>query len=138
EQRQAGTRTLLWVPFAKDFKRIGYGRAAPAEAGFGDLEIAAGGRAPAKDLDARILPAEHLAGLMFRHDAGDVVVHHDNLVNQSPPLGGEHADGGRTTTDAHAMFLLAVDDGRRAGLDHDRRAAIDRELDRLPVAQIEQ
>src|SRR5439155_20849 len=44
----------------------------------------------------------------------------------------------RAAADPHALFGHAIDDRRLAGLDHERRAAIDREFDRLAVAQIHQ
>ena len=84
-----------------------------------------------------VLPAQHLAGLVLGDDAGDVVVDHHDLVDQAAPLRGEHADRGRAAADAHAVLGLAVDDRRLAGLDDDGRAAVDGELDRLAVAEVE-
>ncbi len=81
---------------------------------------------------------EHLAGLMLGEHAGDVVIDHDHLVDLAEPLLGEHADRRRAAADAHALFHRAVDDGRAARLHDDAGAAIDRHLDRLAVAEIEQ
>ena len=78
---------------------------------------------------------EQLAGLMLAENAGDVIVDHDDLVDLAVPLLGEHADRRRTAADPHPLFGDAVDDRRLAGLHHDSRAAVDRELDRLAVGR---
>ncbi len=93
QQGQAGLRGL-GIEGADDFERVGQVRFASARAGFCDLEIAARRGAATVDLDAGRLPTDHLAHLMFRHDAGDVIVDHDDIVHQTFPLGREHADGG--------------------------------------------
>ena len=123
---------------AKDRKRIGDIRPAPARAGLGDLKIAAGRRAPALHLDAGRRNVEHLARLMLRENAGDVIVDDDDLVDVPQPLLGEHADRRRSAANPHPLFSKPVDDRRRAGLDDDGLAAVDRELDRLSVRQVEQ
>ena len=54
------------------------------------------------------------------------------------PLRREHADGGRAAAHPHALLARAVDDRRPVGLDHHGRAAVDRELDGLAVAERQQ
>ena len=83
-------------------------------------EVAPRRRAVALDPDAGRLPAEHLAGLMFADDAGDVVVDHHHLVDQAPatapanmPMVAEPQPT-RIRRSRHA-----VDDGRAAGLHDD-------------------
>ena len=75
---------------------------------------------------------------MLGQHAGDVVVDHDHLVDMAEPLLREDADRGRAAADPHALLELAVDDRRLAGLHDHARAAVDRELDRLAVAEREQ
>ena len=72
---------------------------------------------------------------MLGEHAGDVVIDDDHLVDLAVPLLGEHADRGRAAADPHALFRDAVDDRRLAGLHDDRGAAVDREFDRLAVAE---
>ena len=101
--------------------------ATPAEAGVGDLEVAAGRGAAAADADACGAHGEEAAGLVFGQYAGDVVVDDDDLVGVVLPLRPEDADGGTAAADAHAGLGDAVDDGGVAGLDRDGNAAIDGE-----------
>src|SRR5882672_4814404 len=75
---------------------------------------------------------------MFREDACDVVIDHDYFVNLIVPLLGEHSDGGRSAAYSHPLFSGAVDDGRLARLHNDRGTFIDREFDRLAIAQVQQ
>ena len=75
---------------------------------------------------------------MLRKNAGDVIVDDDDLVDVPQPLLGEHADRRRSAADPHPFFSKPVDDRGRAGLDDDGLAAIDRELDRLSIREIEQ
>jgi hypothetical protein len=82
--------------------------------------------------------AQEFAGLMFGEDAGNVIVHHHDIVDLAEPLPGEHADGGRAAAHPHALFLHTIDDGRQARLDKDSRAVIDGELDGPAVAEVEQ
>ena len=87
EQGQAGAgAALAGLEGGEDLERVGEAGAAPAGAGLGDAEVAAGGRAVAPDADAGRLPAEHLAGLVLGDDAGDVVVDDDDLVDEAAPL----------------------------------------------------
>ena len=67
-----------------------------------------------------------------------MVVHHDDFIDLAVPLLGEHADGRRAASHPHALFGHAVDDGRIAGLHHHGGAAVDRQFDRLAVAEIHQ
>ena len=134
---QAGPR-ILRIERPEHRQRIGNIGAAPAGAGLGDLEITARRRAPALHLDAGVGNIEQLAGLMLREHAGDVVVHHHDFVDLAMPLLGEHADGRRAAADPHALFGHAVDDRRIPGLHHHGGAAVDRQFDRLAVAQIHQ
>ena len=112
--------------------------AAPAAAGVGDAEVAAGGRAVAADADAGRAPVEDAAGLVLGDDAGDGVVDDDDLVDEARPLAGEHADRRRAAADAHPGLGDAVDHRRAAGGDGEAGAAVDRELDRLARAEREQ
>ena len=113
-------------------KRLGDVGAAPARAGIGDLEIAARRRFAAAHADAGRRHVEEAAGLVLGQHAGDVVVDDDHLVDMAVPLLGEDADRRRAAADAHALLAHAVDDRRLARPHDDRRAAVDRELDRAP------
>ncbi len=117
---------------------IGDVGAAPAQARARHLEVAAGGRLATLDLDAGGLHVEAAAGLVLGQDAGDVVVQDDHLVDLALPLLGEDADRGRAAADPHALLGLAVDDRGLAGLDDDRAAVVDRQLDRIAAAEREQ
>src|SRR6185437_2964978 len=129
---------VLGVEAGDDLQGIADIGPAPACAGFGDAEIAARRRAPALHADAGLARAEQLAGLMLGQHTGDVIVDHHHLVDLAEPLPREHADGRRAAPHAHSLLKLAVDDRRLAGLDDDSRAAVDAQLDRLAVAEIEQ
>ena len=137
QQPQAGPG-LLGIDLLDDLQRIADVGAAPAQPGLGDLEVAAGRRLAAAHADAGGLHVEEAAALVLAQHAGDVVVDHDHLVDMVLPLRREHADGGRAAADPHALLARAVDDRRPVGLHHDGRAAVDRELDRLLVAEREQ
>ena len=134
QQAQAGPGGF-GVDAFDDGERIFDVGAAPAQAGIGDLEVAAGGGAAAADADAGGAHGEEAAGLVFGEDAGDVVVDHDHLVGVAEPLAGENADGGGAAADAHAMFPGAIDDGGGAGLDDDGGAVIDGDFHRGAVGQ---
>ena len=67
-----------------------------------------------------------------------MVVDHDDFVDLAVPLLGEHADRRRAAADPHAFFRDAIDDRRIAGLHHHGGAAVDRELDRLAIAEVHQ
>ena len=67
-----------------------------------------------------------------------MVVDDHHIVDVLEPLLGEHADRRRAAADAHPLFDHAVDRRRRAGLDNEGRAAVDRHLDRLAVAKLQQ
>ena len=103
--------------------------------GLRDLKVSAGRRPPPFHLDAGRRNVEHLAGLVFREDARDVIVHDDHLIDVSEPLLGEHADRRRAAADAHPLLADAVDDRGGAGFDHDRDAAIDGQFNRPAVRE---
>ena len=108
---------------------------APTGAWLGDLEIASRrGFAPV-DPDSGLGPADHFAGLMLRDHAGDVIIDNNHFVDQTAPLRGEHADGGRATAHPHAALENAVDDRRLARLNHDRAAVINRQFDGFAIAE---
>ena len=67
-----------------------------------------------------------------------MVVDHDDFIDLAVPLLGEHADGRRAAADPHALLGDAVDDRGIAGLHHHGGAAVDRQFDRLAVAQVHQ
>ena len=75
---------------------------------------------------------------MFRENAGDVVIHHNDFVDLAVPLFCKHADRRRAAADPHALLGDTVHDRWISGLHHHRCTAIDRQLDRLAVAQIHQ
>ena len=75
---------------------------------------------------------------MFGHDAGDVVVHDDDFVDQTLPLACKHPDGGRAAADAHPPFGDAVHDGGLARLHGDGGTCINRQVHRLAVAERQQ
>ena len=137
QHRHAAPRDFR-IEAGDDVQRIGNVGAAPAGSGLGDVEIAAGRGAAPLHLDAGVAHAKQLARLMLGQDAGDVVVDDDHFVDLVAPLLGEHADRRRAAADPHALLELAVDDRRLAGLHDHARAAVDDELDRLAVAEIEQ
>src|SRR5438270_7838149 len=110
----------------------------PIGARLGDLEIAPGRGATALHLDSGLRNAQQFARLMLGKDAGDVVVDYDHLIHFVEPLLGEHADGGRTATHAHPLFLHAVYDRWFAGLNRNSSTFVNREFDRLSVTEIEQ
>ena len=74
---------------------------------------------------------------MLGEHAGDVVVDHHHLVHPLGPRRREHADGGRAAADPHPRLDLTVHHRRLAGGDDDARAAVDGELHRLAVAQLQ-
>ena len=74
---------------------------------------------------------------MLGDDTGNVVIDHDNLVHETLPLGGEHADGGRAAAHPHALFTRSVDHRRLSGLHDNARAPVNGQFHRLLVAQIE-
>src|SRR3546814_7812073 len=123
------TRTDTLFPYTTLFRSAG--------ARLGDLEVAAGrGAAPTHPNAARP-HVEEFPRLVLGQHAGDVIVHHDHLICVADPLPGENADGSRPAADAHALLGHAVDDRRPAGLNLDRSAAVDGELHRLLVAEVE-
>ncbi len=124
---------MLRVDPLDDRQRIGDVGAAPAEAGLGDLEVAARRRLAAAHADAGRRHVEEVAGLVLGQHAGDVIVDDDHLVDVALPLRREDADRRRAAADAHALFRRAVDDRRLVGLHDDRRAAVDLQLDRLAL-----
>ena len=72
----------------------------------GDAEIAPGGGAVAADADAGVGPAQHLARLMLRHDAGDMVVDDDHLLTAGAQLiDDDTADVAGASRYADAHFL---------------------------------
>ena len=75
---------------------------------------------------------------MLAENASDVVVHDHDLIDLAMPLLGEHADRRRAAAHPHALFGNTVDDGRMAGLHHDRGAAVDRQFHRLAVGKVHQ
>ncbi len=79
-----------------------------------------------------------LPGLVFREDAGDVIVDDDDVVYFAKPLLGEHPDRSRAAADAHALFANVVDDGWLAGLHNHGRTLVHGELDRFSIAQVQQ
>ena len=95
-------------------------------------------RAASFHLDPGVGNIEQLAGLVFAENPGDVVVYDHDFIYLAMPLLGEHADGRRAATDPHALLGHAVDDRWIAGLHHHGRAAVDRQLYRLAVAEIHQ
>ncbi len=97
-----------------------------------------GVRAPPLHLDPGIGNIEQLAGLMFRENAGDMVIHHHDLIDLAMPLLGEHADGRRAAAHPHALFGHSVDDGGIAGLYDDGSAAVDGQFHRLAVGEVHQ
>ena len=137
QELQAGPG-LLGIDLLDDLQRVGDVGAAPAQAGLGDLEVAAGRRLAAAHADAGGLHVEEAAALVLAQHAGDVVVDHDHLVDMALPLRREHADGGRAAAHAHALLARAVDHRRPVGLHHHGRAVVDRKLDGLAVAERQQ
>src|SRR6185437_1858459 len=128
EEAQARPRRL-GIDALDDGQRVGDVGATPAGAGLGNAEITARRRFVTAHADAGRRDAEEAAGLVFAENAGDVVVDDDHLVDMTVPLLGEHADRRRAAADTHALLAHAVDDGRSAGLNRQRRTAIDAELD---------
>ena len=82
--------------------------------------------------------AQELARLMLGKHAGDVIVHHDDLVHMPVPLPGEYADGGRAAADPHALLGNAVDDRRRARAKHEACATVHGHLDGFAIAQLQE
>ena len=134
---QAGPR-LLRIERTQYRQRIGNLGAAPAGTGLRDLEITARRRAPPFHLDPGIGNIEQFAGLVFRENTGDVVIHDHDFIDLAVPLLGEHADGRRAAPHPHAFFGNAVHDRRIAGLHHDGGAAVDRQFHRLAIGEIHQ
>ena len=137
QQAQAGPGQFRVDAF-DDGQRVRDIGAAPAEAGIGDLEVAAGGGAAAADADAGGAHAEKLAGLVFGEHAGDVVIDDDHLIGMAEPLAGENADGGTAAADAHAGFGRAIDHRGGAGLDAHGGTTVDGEIHRRTVGEGEQ
>src|ERR1700677_1051943 len=75
---------------------------------------------------------------MLGEHAGDVIVDYHDLVDLVAPLPREHANRRGAAADPHALFQLAVDFRRLAGGDDYPGAAVDRQLDSPPVAEVEQ
>ena len=86
QEGQARPGAFAGVPVAKDGQRVLDVGAAPAKPRVGNLKIATRRGPASDDLDSRLLPVDHLAGLMLRHDTCDVVVNHDHLVHKPFPL----------------------------------------------------
>ncbi len=110
----------------------------PAGAGLGNLKIATRSGAAALNRDTRLSRAQKFSRLMFREYAGDVIVHHHDVVHFAEPLFREHANRRGTAADAHPLFTLAVDDRRLSGGNPNARALVNREFDFLAVAKIKQ
>ena len=127
---------FLWIEVFDDRERIVNVGAAPARPRFRHLEITSRRRLPTAQAYAGFRHIQHLARLVFREHTGDVVVHHHDLIDVVEPLFGEHADGGGTATDAHALFADPVDDGRFAGLHQHADAVIDGEFDGHAVTEV--
>src|SRR5205807_2275164 len=104
---------------------------------FGNAEIAAGSGAAAFHFDSGLGDAEQLSGLMFRQNAGDVIIDYDDFIDFAVPLFREHSDGGGAAAYAHPLFLDAIDNRRLACLDNHGCAFIDGEFDGLAVAQVQ-
>ena len=128
----------LGVDLLDDRQRVDNVGAAPARAGLCDLKIAPGRGAAAAHPDAGRRHVEEAAGLVLGQHARDVVVDHDHLVGVPRPLLGEDADRGRAAADPHALLLHAVHDRCSTRLQRDRSTAVDRDLDRRAVAELQQ
>ena len=60
---------------------------------------------------------------MLGQHTGDVLVHHDDFIDEFVPLPSKHPDGGRTASDTHSTFGDPVDDGSPSGLNDQMSAA---------------
>ncbi len=136
-RRRPGQATLGSI-FSMIVERIGDVGAAPARAGLCDLKIAPGRGAAAAHADAGRRHVEEAAGLVLGQHARDVVVDHDHLVGVPRPLLRKDADRGRAAADPHALLLHAVHDRCSTRLQRDRSTAVDRDLDRRAVAELQQ
>src|SRR5208282_3331979 len=102
-----------------------------------DLKITAGSRAAALHANSGLAHAEKFSGLMFREHAGDVIIYDDDFIDFAEPLACEHSDRRRAAANTHAFFECAVNDRRLPSFDDDFRAVINRQFDRLAIAEIE-
>ena len=90
------------------FERVRNASSAPASSWFRYLKIAPGRRPPAFDANAGFPHAQELSCLVFGENTCDVIVHHDDFVDLSKPLFGEHSDGCRAAAHPHAFFALSI------------------------------
>src|SRR5215469_4490677 len=122
----------------QDGQRIGNAGATPAGARLRHLKIAAGRRTAPTNRNPGFAQAEHFSGLVLGKHAGDMVVHHDDIIDLAGPLLREHANRRGTATHPHAFLPLAIHDRRLICRNRDACPIVDHERNFLAIAKIEQ
>ena len=134
QQSHPGPGNLIVEAF-DDLERVLDIRAAPSGPWFCDLEVSSRCGSASTHANTSRWHVQDLAGLMFGKDPRDVVVDYNDLVSLTVPLLGKDADRRRTAADTHPLLFNPVDHRRLARLHDQAGAVVDRQFDRLLVAQ---